>query len=58
MVKSNRLNYHTKRNGVGLQQGFCECVEGSTMPPCSEIRDLLDISPDEFEKMTSGRLWG
>ena len=47
-IRSNRLIYHTKRNGVGFHQGWCECLDEGTAP-CKIIRDLLEITPQEFE---------
>ena len=57
-IQNNKINYHVKRNGVGVVQGFCECTEERNMPPCNIIHDLLDIKPTEFKKITSGRSWG
>ena len=55
-VKKNRLLYHTKRNGVGIIQGFCECIdEGSH--PCKIMKDLLDITDEELEIWKKQGTW-
>ena len=55
-VKSNKLLYHTKRNGVGIMQGFCECID-EEIHPCKIIVDLLDISPKEIEYWKTNGEW-
>ena len=47
-IKSNRTLYHTKRNGVGIWQGWCDCV-GHEAKPCKILRDVLDIKDDELK---------
>ena len=48
-MKSNRLLYHKKKNGVGFHQGRCECLDEGTAL-CKIIRDLLDINELEFQQ--------
>ena len=56
MIYKNRLLYHTKQNGVGTIQGFCECMDEKSHP-CRIIRDLLDITPNEIESWKTTGEW-
>ena len=47
-VKTNRTIYHTKKSGVGIWQGWCDCV-GHEALPCKLIRDVLDIKNDDLK---------
>ena len=42
----NRLLHHTKKNGVGIVQGWCECIDEG-LHPCKILIDLLQLTPTE-----------
>ena len=47
---------HTERNGVGISQGFCECIDHNNHP-CKIIVDILDLSKQEIENWKVNWEW-
>ena len=47
---------HTKRNGVGITQGFCECIDHNNHP-CKIIRDVLDLTKEKIEDWKVNGEW-
>ena len=52
----NRLLHHKKRNGVGIVQGWCECIDEG-IHPCKIVLDLLDISKEEIRDWEETGIW-